>query len=101
MPTKKQATKVDAPKVKKASCAKMTMPKKKMPMVNEANAAVVCPPPSVCRACNAMPIGSTEMFGVMVIVIVSLSAVLLTSVYALEMQQQKINTLENQIQVSI
>lgn len=45
---------------------------------------------SVCHACNALPVGSIELTALMLVLVFSLSAVLFTSVYALQKEQHKV-----------
>lgn len=57
--------------------------------------------PGVCRSCNALPAGSMELMALMLVLVFSLTAVLFTSVYALQIQGAKIDALEAQaVQVS-
>lgn len=49
---------------------------------------------SVCHACNALPVGSIELTALMLVLVFSLSAVLFTSVYALQNEQAKVAELE-------
>ena len=53
--------------------------------------------PSVCRACNSLPVGSIELTSLMLVLIFSLTAVLFTSVYALRLEQNKVAALEAQV----
>lgn len=49
---------------------------------------------TVCHACNALPVGSVELTALMLVLVFSLSAVLFTSVYALQTEQHKVAQLE-------
>ncbi len=49
---------------------------------------------SVCHSCNALPVGSVELTALMLVLVFSLSAVLFTSVYALQSEQHKVAELE-------
>lgn len=49
---------------------------------------------SVCHSCNALPVGSIELTALMLVLVFSLSAVLFTSVYALQNEQQRVAELE-------
>lgn len=49
---------------------------------------------TVCHACNALPVGSVELTALMLVLVFSLSAVLFTSVYALQSEQHKVAELE-------
>jgi hypothetical protein len=53
--------------------------------------------PSVCRSCHALPIGSVELVSLLLVLIFALTAVLFTSVYALQVQQNQITELQAQI----
>ena len=52
------------------------------------------PPSSVCHSCNSLPVGSVELTALMLVLVFSLSAVLFTSVYALQNAQNKVAQLE-------
>ncbi|MBP9827707.1 hypothetical protein KBC55_00970 [Patescibacteria group bacterium] len=47
-----------------------------------------------CTSCNALPTGSMELLGLMLVLVFSLTAVLLTSVYALNLEAAKVAQLE-------
>jgi len=49
---------------------------------------------SVCTSCNVLPTGSMELLGLMLVLVFSLTAVLLTSVYALNLESAKVAQLE-------
>ncbi len=51
---------------------------------------------NVCAGCNALPAGSMELMALMLVLVFSLTAVLFTSVYALNIQEAKIQSLESQ-----
>ncbi len=53
--------------------------------------------PSVCRSCHALPAGSMELMALMLVLVFSLTAVLFTSIYALEVQGAKVEALETQL----
>jgi hypothetical protein len=58
--------------------------------------------PGVCRSCHALPAGSMELMALMLVLVFSLTAVLFTSIYALNIQGAKIEALEAQAtQVSL
>ncbi|MBU1126523.1 MAG: hypothetical protein ABH826_02135 [Patescibacteria group bacterium] len=98
MPTKKKATKkptVVKTKVKK-KVVKKSEPKKKPTSMEKVMEPVVMP--SICRSCNALPMGSTELVTLLLVVTFSLSAILLTSVYAMEKQSSRIDRLESEVQ---
>lgn len=48
----------------------------------------------VCTSCNTLPTGSMELLGLMLVLVFSLTAVLLTSVYALNLETAKVAQLE-------
>lgn len=52
---------------------------------------------NVCRSCNALPVGSIELVSLLLVLTFSLTAVLLTSVYALNIQADHIAVLQSQI----
>lgn len=54
--------------------------------------------PQLCTACNALPVGATELVTLLLVTVFALTAVLLTSVYALEAQSDRIAVLESQLQ---
>ncbi len=51
----------------------------------------------VCHSCHALPIGSVELVSLLLVLIFSLTAVLLTSVYAIDAQNHEITALESQL----
>ena len=53
--------------------------------------------PAICRSCHALPVGSVEIVSLLLVLVFSLTAVLFTSVYALEMQQSQIEVMEAHI----
>lgn len=53
--------------------------------------------PSVCRSCHALPAGSIELMALMLVLVFSLTAVLFTSIYALEIQGAKVKALEAEV----
>lgn len=67
---------------KKASASRA----KKTPVVSRepmSNPSV----PNVCRSCHSLPAGSMELMALMLVLVFSLSAVLFTSVYALNLER--------------
>lgn len=50
-----------------------------------------------CHSCHALPIGSVELVSLLLVLIFSLTAVLLTSVYAIDVQSHEIAELEARI----
>lgn len=55
--------------------------------------------PSICVNCHALPAGSIELTGLLLVLVFSLTAVLFTSIYALETQQNRIDILETELSV--
>lgn len=53
--------------------------------------------PTVCRSCHALPAGSMELMALMLVLVFSLTAVLFTSIYALQVQGSKVHALEAQV----
>ena len=51
----------------------------------------------VCHNCHVLPMGSVELISLLLVLIFSLTAVLLTSVYAIDSQNQEITALEAQL----
>ena len=51
----------------------------------------------VCTSCNTLPLGSVELVSLLLVLVFSLTAVLLTSVYALDAQNHYISQLESQL----
>ncbi|MBI1908266.1 hypothetical protein HYS28_02525 [Candidatus Uhrbacteria bacterium] len=52
---------------------------------------------NVCHACNSLPAGSIELTALMLVLVFSLSAVLFTSVYALQSKGAEVAQLEAQV----
>lgn len=111
MPTKKTTTKkkkAPAKKAVKKSTAKKPAAKKKIArktvkakkkVVMHANDVHEPMPaiPHVCRGCHALPAGSVELVSLLLVLVFALSAVLITSVYALHQQSVQVDQLEAQI----
>lgn len=55
------------------------------------------PAGTICHACNSLPVGSVELTALMIVLVFSLSAVLLTSVAALRIQSDKVADLEAEV----
>ena len=53
---------------------------------------------NLCQSCHALPAGSMELMALLLVLVFSLSAVLFTSVYALRIQQAKVQALTSQLQ---
>lgn len=53
--------------------------------------------PGVCRSCHALPAGSMELMALMLVLVFSLTAVLFTSVYALQVQGARLQAAEAQL----
>lgn len=62
-----------------------------------ASAAPIPSVPNVCRSCHLLPTGSMELMALMLVLVFSLTAVLFTSVYALSLEEAKVQALEAQI----
>lgn len=52
---------------------------------------------NVCHSCNALPVGSIELTALMLVLVFSLSAVLFTSVYALQSRNVEVEQLQAQV----
>lgn len=52
---------------------------------------------SVCRSCHLLPVGSMDLTALMLVLVFSLSAVLFTTVYALNMSNAEVAQLQNQL----
>lgn len=52
---------------------------------------------NLCQSCNMLPVGSMELMALLLVLVFSLSAVLFTSVYALRIQQAKVQALTSQL----
>lgn len=52
---------------------------------------------SVCRSCHLLPVGSMDLTALMLVLVFSLSAVLFTTVYALNLSHAKVAQLETQV----
>ncbi len=55
--------------------------------------------PEICVNCHALPVGSVELTGLLLVLVFALSAVLFTSIYALEKQQNRIELLETELSI--
>ena len=94
MPTKKSTTKtVKAPAKKRVATSRKAP--KKAPVQDVVQEVKM---PSVCHACNALPLGSIELVSLLLVVTFSLSAILLTSMFAMDQQEKRIDNLEAQVQ---
>lgn len=54
-------------------------------------------PSNVCASCHVLPVGSLDLTALMLVLVFSLTAVLFTSVYALNVEHAKVNQLESEI----
>lgn len=88
---------VEAP-VMKEKVIPMTMPKPRVAKAQVEPEHKV-QPSGICRSCHALPIGSVEVVSLLLVLIFSLTAVLLTSIYALEIQGGQIDELEARLDV--
>lgn len=52
---------------------------------------------NVCHSCNLLPVGSIDLTALMLVLVFSLSAVLFTTVYALNVSHAKVNQLQGQL----
>ncbi|MFH1712276.1 MAG: hypothetical protein ABH846_03520 [Patescibacteria group bacterium] len=84
-------------KIKKIVAKKSVTKAPKTMMMMEEPPKVEKPAANVCHACNALPVGSVELVSLLLVLTFSLSAVLITSVYALGLQQNQIEALEAQV----
>lgn len=94
--TRKKST-AKKPAVKKKVTRKKAAPKKTMLKMELPLEPVKNDQPAICRSCHALPVGSVEIVSLLLVLVFSLTAVLFTSVYAMEMQQNQIDSLEHQI----
>lgn len=53
--------------------------------------------PALCRTCHVLPVGSIELVSLLLVLVFSLTAVLVTSVHANALQQHQIDVLEAQV----
>lgn len=51
----------------------------------------------LCQSCHSLPTGSIELVSLLLVLVFALSAVLVTSVYALNKQASEISTLQAQV----
>ncbi|HCC83324.1 TPA: hypothetical protein DEP96_00580 [Candidatus Uhrbacteria bacterium] len=56
---------------------------------------------SGCDACNSLPVGSIELTALMLVLVFSLSAVLFTSVFALQTKNEEIKQLQSQVSANL
>ncbi len=54
-----------------------------------------------CDACNSLPVGSIELTALMLVLVFSLSAVLFTSVFALQTKDAKIKQLQSEVSANL
>ena len=78
------------------------MPAKKIAPISRVSrakkpAVSVSFPSNHCAACSSLPVGSIELTALMLVLVFSLSAVLFTSVFALQTKNTEIKTLQNQV----
>lgn len=91
---------VKKPKIQISKSKAKPKAKKKPAVVNKVKEEVkVESAPTICRSCNALPMGSVELVGLLLVLVFSLSAVLLTSVYTMEHQAAKIESLESHLKI--
>ena len=53
--------------------------------------------PNVCTSCHALPAGSMELMALMLVLVFSLTAVLFTSIYSMQIQSAKLQAAEAQL----
>lgn len=58
---------------------------------------VVIKSSGICKTCSALPVGSTELTSLLLVLIFSLVSVLFTSILALNAQEQKVSILEAEL----
>ena len=101
--TKKPAAKKSTAKkiAKKKVTKRAVKPKKKAAKKVVMHANDIHEPlpkiPHVCRSCHALPAGSVELVSLLLVLVFALSAVLITSVYALNQQGSQLDDIEAQI----
>ncbi len=97
MPAKSRskAKKPAVPK-KKVVAKKRTVKKRVKRALHDVKHAIPATP-KVCRGCHALPAGSVELVSLLLVLIFSLSAVLFTSVYALDQNQAELEALQAQV----
>ena len=78
-----RSTKKSTPVKTKAAAQPFTMPSPSVP--------------NVCKSCHALPAGSSEVVSLMLVLVFSLTAVLFTSIYALNVQKAKVAALEQAV----
>lgn len=79
---------------RKHSTAKKAPRKRATKRVNKVEEPVKSMDMAVCRSCHALPVGSIELMSLLLVLVFSLTAVLVTSVHALALQQGEIDQLE-------
>ncbi|MFA5946981.1 MAG: hypothetical protein WC813_03070 [Patescibacteria group bacterium] len=52
---------------------------------------------TVCRSCHLLPVGSMDLTALMLVLVFSLSAVLFTTVYALNLSHAEVAQLKTQL----
>lgn len=90
------AKKTTSKKTKKVAPKRASKKKSVKKRVNDVKAEVR-PVSNVCRTCHALPAGSVEVVSLLLVLVFSLTAVLITSVHALSLQDIEISHLENQL----
>lgn len=84
------------PETKKRAPARRGAKKSMQPMpMNTVHNSL--PSANVCHSCNALPVGSIELTALMLVLVFSLSAVLFTSVYALQTRGAEVERLQAQV----
>lgn len=78
-----------------ASHVRACKKRKATPPINNTPESVADAPPT-CGSCEHLPMGSIELVSILLILVFSLSAVLVTSVWALNSQASEIQHLQSQ-----
>lgn len=83
---------------KKAPAKQVSKPKVQKRTVMHANDVHEAMPKvaHVCRSCHALPAGSIELVSMLLVLVFALSAVLITSVYALNQKTAEVEQLQAQ-----
>ncbi len=90
--TRKVATRKKVAAKKKPATRKPPMVKATLPTQQPTNA-------HVCASCNALPVGSIELTALLLVLVFSLTAVLVTSVHALALQEKELESVQTYYQV--
>ena len=85
--------------VKKATGKKSVSTKKKTSVshVNRVTRSSSKKPTNVCHTCHILPVGSVEIVSLLLVLVFSLTAVLMTAVHSITLQNQEIKTLKSRV----